>query len=43
MKTKILIYRVLQKTLRRLVDWLMTCWLWANKCEKKLEERKLWK
>lgn len=34
------IYKVLQVTLRKLIDWLMTLWLWANKHEKAAEERK---
>lgn len=34
------IYRILQKSLRKLIDWLMTLWLWANKHEKAAEERK---
>lgn len=36
----ILIFKVLQKSLRKLIDWLMTAWLWANKHEKAAEERK---
>lgn len=36
----VVIYRILQKSLRRLIDWLMTAWLWANKHEKAAEERK---
>ena len=34
------IYRILQKSLRKLIDLLMTAWLWANKHEKAAEERK---
>lgn len=34
------IYRLLKVTLRKLIDWLMTFWLWANKHEKATEERK---
>ena len=34
------IYKVLQVSLRKLIDWLMTFWLWANKHEKTAEERK---
>ncbi len=34
------IYRTLQKSLRKLIDLLMTAWLWANKHEKAAEERK---
>lgn len=34
------IYKVFQKTLRKLIDYLMTCWLWANKRQKQAEERK---
>ena len=36
----VVIYRLLQVSLRKLVDWLMTAWLWANKHEKAAEERK---
>lgn len=36
----LLIYTILQKTLRELIDLLMTAWLWANKHEKAAEERK---
>lgn len=36
----IMIYRVLQISLRKLIDWLMTAWLWADKHEKSNEERK---
>lgn len=36
----LLIYRILQKTLRKVIDLLMTCWLWANRHEKAAEERK---
>lgn len=25
------IYRAIQATLRKLIDWLMTFWLWANR------------
>lgn len=35
-----LIYEILQKTLRKLIDWLMSCWLWANRHEKAARERK---
>lgn len=38
-----LIYKLLQKSLRKFIDWLMTLWLWANKHEKAAEERKKWK
>lgn len=38
-----LLYRLLQKSLRKCIDWLMTLWLWANKHEKQSEERKKWK
>ena len=34
------IYKILQVTLRKLIDWLMTFWLWANKQGKATEERK---
>lgn len=34
------IYKILQISLRKLIDWLMTAWLWANKHEKATEERK---
>ena len=34
------IYKVIQKTLRKLIDYLMTCWLWSNKRQKQAEERK---
>lgn len=36
----VVIYRLLQKSLRKLIDLLMTAWLWANKHEKAAEERK---
>lgn len=36
----IVIYRTLQRSLRKLIDWLMTAWLWANKHEKAAEGRK---
>lgn len=36
----VVIYRILQKSLRKLIDWLMTAWLWANNHEKAAEERK---
>ena len=36
---KKLLYNMLQRTLRKLIDWLMTAWLWANKREKQIEER----
>jgi hypothetical protein len=35
-----LVYRLLQKLLRKLIDWLMTFWLWANKREKRIQERR---
>gem|GEM_PF-3976252 len=38
-----LLYKLLQVNLRKCIDWLMSLWLWANKQEKKLEERKRWK
>lgn len=34
------IYKILQVSLRKLIDWLMTLWLWANKHQKAAEERK---
>jgi hypothetical protein len=34
------IYRLLQLSLRKLIDLLMTVWLWAKKHEKAVEERK---
>lgn len=34
------IYKILQVTLRKLIDWLMTLWLWSNKHHKAAEERK---
>jgi hypothetical protein len=34
------IYKILQVSLRKLIDWLMTFWLSANKHEKAAEERK---
>lgn len=34
------IYKLLQVTLRKVIDVLMTFWLWANKQEKATEERK---
>ena len=36
----VVIYRLLQKSLRKLIDVLMTAWLWANRHEKAAEERK---
>lgn len=36
----VVIFKVLQKSLRKLIDWLMTCWLWANRHEKQAKERK---
>lgn len=35
----VVIYRLLQTVLRRLIDWLMTVWLWANKNEKATKGR----
>ncbi|HEX8182619.1 MAG TPA: hypothetical protein VF575_03375 [Candidatus Saccharimonadales bacterium] len=35
---KKLAYNLLQRSLRKLIDWLMTAWLWANKREKQVEE-----
>ena len=35
-----LVYRLLQRLLRKLIDWLMTFWLWANKREKRIQERR---
>ncbi len=35
-----MLYTALQITLRKLIDLLMTCWLWANKYQKAAEERK---
>jgi len=40
---KRLIYKIIQVTLRKAIDWLMTIWLWANRREKRAEERKQWK
>ncbi len=34
------IYKTLQVSLRKLIDLLMTFWLWANKHQKAVEERK---
>lgn len=34
-----LLYKALQMSLRKLIDWLMTLWLWANKREKLAERR----
>lgn len=34
------IYKILQVSLRKLIDWLMTFWLWTSKHEKAAEERK---
>jgi len=34
------IYSLLQVTLRKMIDVLMTFWLWANKHQKNAEERK---
>ena len=36
----IVIFKVIQNPLRKLIDLLMTAWLWANKHEKAAEERK---
>ena len=36
----LLLYGVLQQTLQKLIDWLMTCWLWANRHQKQAEGRK---
>lgn len=36
----VVIYRLLQQSLRKLIDLLMTAWIWANKHEKTAEERK---
>lgn len=33
-------YKGLQVSLRKLIDLLMTVWLWANKHEKAAEEHK---
>ncbi len=35
-----LLYKTLQSISRKLIDWLMTFWLWANKREKQIQERK---
>ena len=35
-----LLYKTLQRILRKCIDWLMTFWLWANKREKQIQERK---
>jgi hypothetical protein len=35
-----MLYTALQITLRKLIDLLMTLWLWANKHQKTAEERK---
>jgi len=34
------IFKVLQVSLRKLIDWLMTAWLWANNHQKAAEEHK---
>jgi len=39
-KMKKLAYRLLQQVSRKLIDLLMSLWLWANKHEKAAEERK---
>jgi len=36
----LLIYTILQITIRKLIDILMTFWLWANKRLKQEEEQK---
>lgn len=36
----VVIFKVLQRSLRKLIDLLMTAWLWADKHEKAAEERK---
>lgn len=33
------IFKILQVSLRKLIDWLMTAWLWANNHQKAAEER----
>ena len=37
---KMVLYKVIQKTLRKLIDLHMTCWLWAYKHEKAVKKRK---
>lgn len=34
------IFKTLQVSLRKLIDLLMTAWLWANKKQKAAEEHK---
>ena len=36
----VMIFKILQVSLRKLIDWLMTMWLWTNKHQKAAEERK---
>lgn len=36
----VVIFKILQKSLHKLIDLLMTVWLWANKNEKAAKERK---
>lgn len=36
----LIFYKTLQVSLRKLIDLLMTAWLWANKHEKAAEEHK---
>lgn len=36
----VVIFKILQKSLRKLIDLLMTAWLWANRNEKAAMERK---
>lgn len=35
-----LVYKTIQVSLRKVIDLLMSCWLWANKHEKQATERK---
>lgn len=37
---KIRIYMILQKSLRKCIDWLLTLWLWADKHEKSFRNDK---
>jgi hypothetical protein len=34
------IYQVIQVSLRKLIDWLMSLWLWSNNRYRAAEERK---
>lgn len=35
-----LLFKIMQQVLRKLIDWLMSIWLWANRHEKQIEEQR---